>query len=647
MGYPAVYGPLYAGPAPLSGPGLTVPPGVTWAAGNGAAVTTLAPYAPDPLGPPDITPWYVPYSGFIERLPQQWDDMLRGYCQASVTDAWFGANYNPQPILVTEILNDQPYAYWPCTDPATSRVASNLAPGNILPLAQTLSKYGTGGASAAFGQNGSALLGATSTLVVSGSFQLSNQAGMWGLSGLELNSAFYSGYSLSVTDTGFPPVAGGVTVEAWFQFTAPFGTIVNPVILAVASSAGGLFEIVADAISGTGNLQLFTGGHTTGPAISAVNYLAGTPPLTHVAVSFTQSAWTAYVNGTATASGSWSLPPDFSFLSANGIFSSPVLPAFAPVTTPQQNYNGYTAHIAVFGRVLPQARILTHYLAGSTAMQGEPASWRIERLLQAGNCTGRRLIGQEPAPDQDFVVSCQDIPGQPASQSVANITADLLPGMFLIAPTGDMFLLSKASAWDQPVTWTLGEAVDAGEIPYTGGITYDYDPTRIQDQIQLTQLDNQDIIIPSVPAVEAAAQLQYSTISNLSTGYLAGDATVPLNYGPGLYDLANWLANTYNAPSLRLSPVTVDASRYPAAWPFVLGASPGDMVTVNRRPQSYGAPAITVTGRITQVERAFQFAAEGVTGTITCLVDPAPEEHALTLDDPVRGLTGDGNVLGW
>ena len=653
MTYPAVYGPLYsssssAGATILGSGYLVIPPAVSWVASNGAAVSTLAPFTPDPRGPFNVAPWYIPYSGNIERLPQQWDDLLRGYTEASLTDAWFSANLNPQPILITEILNDGPYAYWPCTDMAKATSASNLAPGNLNPLYVISSKYGTGAAVQAFAQNSGALLGAQQTLVVNSNFQLSNQAGMWGQSGVEVGGPFYLGYSLACTDGNFPDVAGGVTVETWFQVISPFPAVINPFVLGVATGASALFALVLDGPggTGTGNLQLWGPGDAI-TTLSAANYLTGTPPITHVAVSFTNSAWTAYVDGSEAASGSWSLPGEFTYVSLNGNFNNLPLTAFGSSGAYQQCYNGYAGHLAIFPAILPPQRIQTHYLAGLTALAGEPSEWRIERLLQAGNATGRRCILQQNGPDITNVVSCQDIPGQPISASVSNIVQNLLPAMFFITPTGDMFHLSREYTWGQEAKWTLGEDQWAGEIPYELDITFDYDPSRIQNQIQLTQLDNQDIIVPAQAAMETASQQQYGTVSNLATGYLAGDATEPLNYGPGLYDEANWLANTYKAPVLRLSSVTVTAQADPSRWPFVLGASVGDIVQVNRRPPSSGNTVISVLGRITQTERTLRFSTSGVVAAVTCIIDPAPEANALTLDDPVRGLLNGDNVFGW
>ena len=642
-----------AGPAPAGY--LVIPAGISWTAENGATAAVLAPFTPDRHGPPGACPWFVPFSGFLERLPQNWDASYRGVTDATITDAWFGVNYNPQPILPTEILNDGPYAYWPCTEPAGATQASNIAPGNSNPLVALPSVYGASGAIQAFGQNSSALLGASQTLVVSGPFAITQGGGMWGLS--SVNFGAYEGYTLTCGDGNFPDPAGGVTIEFWFQVVSPFpaaGLAADSTLLGVTSGNEVAFSISIDSPGdgATGHLYLWDGADRT--AIEgSVNYQAGTPPVSHVAFAFNRSSWTAYVNGAQTAGGSWSstLKPEFGYVLLNGLgsFLTPqiwIQPVIGGEITYGQNFNGYTGHVAIFPRILHPARILTHYQAGISAMAGEPACYRIERLLQAGNATGRRVIQQEPAPDQDFVVSCQDIPGQPASTSIANVTGDLLPGIFYISPRGEMAYLAKYNAWNNPVAWLLGDNAAAGEYAAEDDITFDYDPSRVLNQIQLTQLDDQSVSIPSVTAITEASQVQYGTISDLATGYLQGDANYPLDYGPGLPDLADWLANVYQAPQLRLSQVTVDAASQPAAWPFVLGASAGDMVTVSRR-QGSASPLISVTGRITQTDRTLQYDEGGVTGSITCIIDPAPEYGALTADDPVRGLLNGENILGW
>jgi hypothetical protein len=298
----------------------------------------------------------------------------------------------------------------------------------------------------------------------------------------------------------------------------------------------------------------------------------------------------------------------------------------------------------VYPYELTQQRIETHYLAGSTALAGEDSSSRIERLLQAGNATGRRVILQESGESVTAVVSTQDISGSPASQDIANITADLVPAFFSVTPAGEIYHLARQFAFAQPVTWQLGQDVANGQIPFSGDLVFDWDPTRVVNQIQLTQLDTQNITVPSVTEQEQASQAAYGTISYQETGYLQNDSTSALTAGPGLADLADWLATTYQAPMLRLSQVTVQAAPNPICWPFVLGAAPGDMITVTRVAQD--GVTVTVTGRITQTTRTFE-SGMSPTASVSVLIDPAPEENPLICDSPVNGQLSGSNVLSW
>jgi len=647
---------FYAAAAPAGAGTIVVPPGASWAGENSATATPLAPWTPDPRGVPNITPWNVPFAGFLERLPQSWDSILRGQVTATIVDPWQAANYAPQPILLTEILNDLPYAYWPCIDPPGALQASNYAPGNQNPLQVVLSKYGGGGmtisGSYGFGSNSSGLLGAqgTLTLTASGVFRASSQSGMWGEQAI-LTPQVGTGYSLLCTDPAFPPISAGVTIEAWFATTSPFPYYNEDTsgssVFAVMNSKEIIAAVLIENRPGAANpgpLQFVVNSDTSGVVIGGANTAyRQNSGMTHVAVAFNQNSWKAYVNGQLTASGdpgNISLPSRFTTITVNGINGTNQNTLRAPY--PQyyfMPYSGYTGHVAVFAGMLTQQRIQTHYQAGAGAMAGEPAAMRIERLLQAGNALGRRVILQESGNNIDLVVSCQDIAGSPASQAIGNLTQSLLPAMFYIAPTGDMFFQAKQASWNQPARWVLGEDIAAGDI------VFDWDPTRVINEIQLSQLDDQSITVPSVTAAEAASQLAYGTVSYQATGYLQLDSANQ-NYsdGPGLMDLANWLAGVYASPRLRLSQVTVDAAAYPGNWPFILGVSPGDMIQVNRVAQN--GVSISVTGRVTQTARKFEYGSS-VSASVSLIIDPAPEADCLQMDSPALGLLNGESILGW
>lgn len=657
---PAQPGPLVTG-VPLPG---------SWAPFGGASASALAAWAPDNRGAPNPTPWYVPFSGFIERMPQQWGDLPRNVTDAAIVDSFASLIENMQPILPAEILEDMksgPGWYWPCTDLPGSSAAANLAPGNNNPLFVTQSKYGATLGTQAFGSNGGAIAGAQGTFLVSPQFRISSEGGMWGqaYAAVPPNDNF-QGWSLVAADAKFPAPAGGITTELWFQVTTPFNIQANvprSVILSVQSPGPARvgWSLVITATDGflkmnTSGTNAKTGPYTT---VSAVNYLTGTPPLVYVAVTWTDTTWTAYVNGTFAATGTWAKPvTSWAYLSLNGLAGTPLLGSlFGDDDTifELSSWSGSVGQVAVYPRVLSQLRIWTHFQAGSAGMSGEPAGHRIERLLLAGtDAVLRRMIMYDDAPGAPFaddVASCADIAGNPVGSAVGNIAASVPPGTLIVTPGNEIFLLAKHAAFGQPSRWILGEAEAAGEVPYQPDAVIAYDPARVFNNVQLTQLDTGDAVTSGVPAITQASTQQYGAVTLNATGYLKADSTSKLNAGPSLLDLANWIATTNRAPVLRGEVITVSAAAQPSAWPVVLGAACGDMVTLNARPPGFpsapGAPAISIPGRISQTRRALASNLEATTGNIELIIDSAPEQAVLTCDDPVLGQLNGKNLLAW
>lgn len=634
---------------------LVIPRAITWTPQNNATISSSSTWAPDRRGPPVISPWGVPFSGYIQTFPQQWDSgTLRGLTQATITDSFGYLTANLQPILQQEILNDSPYAYWPLTDSPPITQASNLAPGNTNPLVLAPSKTGTTGATTAFGANSSALLGAQGTVLLQSSVRSQSQAGMFQQTLPNVSSAT-NGSCLQCTDTSYPSVANGITVECWFQILAPQQNL-NVSVLSLYNPTA-FISVVINQDTGTPpstGLMYLNIGNTNGTGFTQAEignghvYAAPATSLTHVAITMTRSSFTAYVNGQKTASGSISPQATATFTTAS--FCGITQPNFTSSFTGGY-YSGYVAHAAIFPQVLSQYRVNTHYQAGITGMAGDSAVTRIERLLEATPFLGRRCILQEATSgtEQTKVASCQDIGGQAASISLNNISVNTVPGQLWPVPCGDLFYQAKSYAWNNSVSWVLGNRPDLGEIP-AGPVMFSEDPQRVLNSIEITQLDNLDIITPQGSIMldtEIASSAQYGTLSYWVTGYLQGDLTEPLTFGPGLLDLANYIAATDANPVLRITGVTTQAAALPLAWNFWMNAAASDIVTVNWRPPTNAGQLVTVTGRISQVQRDIRFGSSGITGSITCLVDPAPEIFTLTVNDPVRGQLNGTNILGW
>jgi len=720
--------------------GALIPPGT----GAYAGIDSGTPVRRRICLPATATPWYIAFSGYLKRWPWAMDsDMYRGQTSCELTDTWGYAAGTLSSMLREEYALDQPYAYWPLSDPAGSTDGSNIAQGNSSPLQLVTSKNGTGGSAVTWSASlpaavaPSGLLGDSSaTITTSG--QSGGATGLWQqqLTGTSLDTNGY-GQCLLCFDSGYPPISGGVTIDAWICGTSntnttgygfsnsgntitvpgssfadgtPVAFTVDPgYSLPAGMTAGQVYYVIAQS-GATFQISATVGGSAVSLTTNGAGYMATTVPwnmvawsarnlrgrivelavrasdgalllnyvtvsgtvtaavidtghdyrftaLAHVSVAFNQAAYRVVVNGGlwATVSGSFSsaVAASFDELAAGGVFDLRTATGSA--------WCGYLGHLAIWPYMLPVVRQNAHYDAGLTGLAGDLAHGRVERALEYAGIAGRRLIMPLTMDHSlDPCASGQDVGGQSAATMATNIQQSTLPSLLYVAPTGDVTYLAKQYAWNNSVKWVLGDG--AGEIPcLPGGLATDYDPARLANDVQLTQLDTQSVTIPAgtmsgttVRAVEAASRAQYGDIPYQQTAYLEWDYSAPYSAGSGLQDLADWIAMVYASPRNRVQSVTVQAAASsagvsgPARWQLWAGASVGDMVTVNARPPTAStSPLISVTGRITQTQRRSKWSLDGCDASIALVIDFAPEYNVLTCDDAVRGLLNGQNVLAW
>lgn len=194
--------------------GSLIPPG----SGPYAGIDSGTPVRRRVAWPPSPTPHYVAFAGFMRRWPWNLAESLyRGQVQAEIADVWAYGPGALNSMAVQESLLDSPHSLWPLTDPPGSAGAGNLV-ANGAPLPLVTSKFGAGGATVTWGANSGALLGMSSAQVTS-SGAAGGASGMFSQAlgtGVALSTSGF-GSALAASDPAYPPVSGGVTIEAWAQ----------------------------------------------------------------------------------------------------------------------------------------------------------------------------------------------------------------------------------------------------------------------------------------------------------------------------------------------------------------------------------------------------------------------------------------------
>lgn len=389
--------------------------------------------------------WYV-----IQRNAQEWPQQItpadwRRIAPATGTDFWASTSaYGTTPYR-GEVLQDSPYAWWPCDDqpleggvlPTSLR---NAAPGNSNALTITLSPggatsqlvYSTAGAApvtnntaappptiAAYtvGQNAGWMFGDPQsspfgTSASGGVVTAQPGSSAWTQSGVAGNTGSFA-YFLSCNDASFPALANGVTVEGWFNF-AFFGTSSGQTSSIYGGSGGDqsgqpvtaltIIEL-ATATAGVCILQVSSAG-----VLNFITYNGSTPTTHaiyssadmrtndwhHFAITMTTSAWTVYIDGgqTATVSGTGAgMTSAWTYLLGAGDTGTAGGTGTGSIA---HSGNVSLAHLAVYSAQLPAYRVTAHYWAAATAFGLLPAPQGVTATM-INNQTGGQ--GNTWAPD--------------------------------------------------------------------------------------------------------------------------------------------------------------------------------------------------------------------------------------------------------
>lgn len=246
---------------------------------------------------------------------------------------------------------------------------------------------------------------------------------------------------------------------------------------------------------------------------------------------------------------------------------------------------------------------------------GDTVAARIERALGYGGITVPMRAVDYTA--NAAVQAALDVGGQQAGANVAAMVASD-SGWWFYDNTCTGVYKSRAHLAADTAAWAIGMNTAAGQMPFAKDVTFDNDPQRVFTAITVNPYspDGASLaeLVPAGPAAVNAAQQQYGARPLTVSSYLQS--------GTSQQNQANWLFAYYGTLRKRVAKLTVDAASHPAAWGLVAALNLSDVITVYDQP--FGAPATTVTCRVSSVEHSLSFGANGsqVAASVTIVADP-------------------------
>lgn len=553
------------------------------------ATNPFSPYWPNVL---DYAPFqqlatwngitYGVFTGYIERWPLEWDDALTGISKAVGVDTYATlAKVTLKTCMQHEVLLDGPWGYWPLNDPGGSSFASNLAtgPGSSV-LLYPVPPHRTGPGTAAFG--------ATTTL--------SGDPGTgWGQSS-DNTAKDDQGWTLGsgiIPSSTFPSIASGgaVTVETWAMYPLRTQKTSLSTVLALKSSATSWrgHQILAlqvnqvGSTSTTGNLYVVTwNGSGVATTVDTGVRCYADARWHHFAVVYTSASVKVYADGVLVYSGT----PSIATQRVDVIDVGGSQDSWDATTIGTGSY----AHVAVYPTALTAARINSHFRSGHDGFPEDSGS-RVGRILTYAGWKGPRALDV----GSSVLAACSSIGGQKVADALTDVAKWEL-GLVFVDALGRITFRSRSARFNQTPRGTFGDG--PGEFHYGQDIAFDYDPTFQYNDIVVTRTGPHGTNgVAQYSGDPGGTIAQYFTSSLPIEAALLSDAQAQ--------DRAAFLYSLYSVPQLRVRSLTITPSADPTLWPVALGAQPGDVYIVKRRP--LGSPnTISLTVMITEVKHAIQ-----------------------------------------
>ncbi|HEY6021600.1 MAG TPA: LamG-like jellyroll fold domain-containing protein [Candidatus Paceibacterota bacterium] len=507
---------------------------------------------------------YSIFTGFVERWPSSWNYQgTYGMAQITCVDAFAPiAGQELHTEYKNSILAKSPAYYWTLGEPQNSTIYAETS-GNLGPAAVNMvSPYGPGTAPApgttvviAGDPNGTAVKftpDPNSTNVSNGVEQTTIiSAGDQSFStGNTTNQAI--AWPSSVT----PPY--GASASFWINtaaIPAPGSPFIQPIV------AGSIFVQITNT-----NTQLtFNGVTATWGTVLADG-------LTHLVVATFSS------NGTTDSCTLWvdnvQVATNSAAASAGAIarqlmIGGAITPGFAGVIV-----NGWMAHVALWNRVLSNAEIADLWNAGG-GYSGENSGARAARYIgyqytsPSNTETGLTSMGVSALANNTSKLD--------ALQGVATTENG---NTFIDGWGVNQFQSRNHRYLENTATWVFGENQAGGQIPYLGDIMFDFDPTQVYNDVQITNSSTGGIT--SVGGTAADIQT-----SRNRYGKRSYSRTVNVANNNETLDAANWIFYGHRDPTQRVEQIIVDVAANPSLFSKALAIRFSDRVTVVRTTTAF------------------------------------------------------------
>ncbi|WP_155054593.1 carbohydrate binding domain-containing protein [Streptomyces blattellae] len=477
------------------------------------------------------------YFGMVTQWPVEWKGL---YSTATITCTdvftWASLAKQLKPMLVQEVLLDQPIAYYPLSEPDGSASAGDLA-GTQGVGSLTVIQAGAGGTLTFGAGTGPAGAGTATTPEFTPS---SSTAGKY----------LQADLGPTVEATNGP---WRVRIEAWFT------TSTNGRVLLGWMASDATKRNIISLESGTGKVQFeretYVGGPLTAVVLATPNLADGI--LHHILLH--EAEGKVFVDGVEYALST--LPTDDMRILQIGGFQNSRL------------WSGTIAHVALYLRPATSAELVGHYTTGSTAHVGETADDRLARLASYAGLT---VTTQGTTFD---AMASQAELGKSALEHQREVERTE-SGKLLASRASAALLFQSRDLRYNPVP---AISLAYGDLE-TDGVKYADDDQKMVNDVTASR-------------VGGATQRVISQASIDTYGPKPRDLELYKNTDNAASDAANWLVSRYADPPSEIRQVPVEAYSMPlATYRALLNADVSTVLALTSLPDQ--APASTATSTI-------------------------------------------------